>query len=93
MSALATTPTTQVAVNFPRSMGTFVADCVVEERHDDSWVITEHPVEQGSVISDHIYKLPATVTLSYLWSMASPLNTASSQAFSDMLRNMKEAVY
>jgi len=44
-------------------------------------LITEHPVEQGSVISDHVYKLPASVTLSYAWGMNSPLNTAQSQAF------------
>lgn len=82
MSALALNPpTTPVTVNFKRAMGTFVADCVVEERHDDSWVITEHPVEQGSVISDHVYKLPATVTLTYLWAMASSLNASQSQDF------------
>lgn len=63
-----------------RALGGFVADCVPEERHDDSWVITEHPVEQGSTISDHVYKLPATLTLTYLWDFYSQ-NVSKSQSY------------
>lgn len=79
---------TPTVVTFQRSLSTFVADCVVEERHDDSWVITDHPVEQGTTVSDHVYKLPAKVMLTYVWSMLSragaptnPSNTAKSITF------------
>ena len=62
----------------------FIADAVVEEEHDDQTVITEQPVEQGAVISDHAYKLPARLDLKYGWSGGSPQNTsggADPQAF------------
>jgi hypothetical protein len=80
------------AVYFKRSMSTFVADCVVEERHDDSWVIPDHPVEQGTTVSDHVYKLPAKLMLTYVWSMLSrdgaptnPSNAAKSITFLQQL--------
>jgi hypothetical protein len=75
MTVVAETSTQPTAITFKRSMSTFVADCVVEERHDDSWVITDHPVEQGTTVSDHVYKLPAKVVLTYVWSMLSRVST------------------
>lgn len=51
-----------------RNMAGFIADAVIEERHSDSLVITDHPVEQGATISDHAYKRPAELTLDYEWS-------------------------
>ena len=56
-------------------MQIFSADCVPEERHEDQLEITQHPVEQGSMVSDHAFKLPAEVTLNYLWAMGSKQNT------------------
>ena len=40
----------------PRSIGGFTADVTIEERHEDSLVVTQHPVETGSSIADHAYK-------------------------------------
>jgi len=48
-------------------MGMF-ADVVVKETHKDEWIITEHPVEYGSPISDHVYKVPEEVTMEMGWS-------------------------
>ncbi|EPL9523834.1 phage baseplate protein [Acinetobacter baumannii] len=48
-------------------MGLF-ADVVIEENHSDELVITEHPVEKGSPISDHCYKAPPEVTMKIGWS-------------------------
>lgn len=62
----------QITVRPQRNMGGFIADAVVEEIHEDSLVITEHPVEQGSVIADHAYRRPAQVRLIYAWSAGSP---------------------
>ena len=51
-----------------RSVGSFVADVTIEEQHDDELEITDHPVEQGALISDHAFKRPAELTLRLGWS-------------------------
>lgn len=48
------------------------ADAVVIELHRDELIMTEHPVEQGSVIADHAYKVPQVVELEYGWSGSPP---------------------
>lgn len=47
-----------------RSLGGLVFDVVTREVHEDSLVITEHPVEAGAPVSDHAYLKPATVSIS-----------------------------
>jgi hypothetical protein len=42
-----------------------------------SGLITDHPVEQGSTISDHAYKLPLELSITYAWSGASPQNVGT----------------
>ena len=46
-----------------RSVGDIAFEVTVEERHDDSLTITEHPVEKGAAISDHAYKNPMEVVI------------------------------
>lgn len=58
------------ATTFPA--GQIVADSVIEERSADELVITENPVEQGSVINDHAYDLPQDLDLVYVWASGSP---------------------
>jgi hypothetical protein len=60
---------------------TLMADVVPEERHEDEMEITQHPVEQGSVISDHAFKLPARLDLTYGWAGGSLQNTAMDPNF------------
>lgn len=50
-----------------RSIGGFLPDVVVEERHEDRLSITEHPVESGANITDHAYKEPAELEMTVLW--------------------------
>ena len=45
-----------------------VAHATIEERHHDDLEVTDHPVEQGAMISDHAFKRPAEVTLKLGWS-------------------------
>lgn len=52
--------------------GLIVADAVLEERHDDDSIITENPVESGSVTNDHAYDLPRELELTYAWAASSP---------------------
>lgn len=50
----------------------------IEEVHSDEMEITDHPVEQGSVISDHAFARPSELILTIAWSNspnnAGPLN-------------------
>jgi hypothetical protein len=52
--------------------GMIIADSVIEERYDDESIITENPVETGSVSNDHAYDLPQELELTYVWAAASP---------------------
>lgn len=53
-----------------RMMGPFTADAVVEERKHHKMTITDHPVEQNAKISDHAYRNPNEVVLTYAWSLS-----------------------
>lgn len=55
---------------------TLIADAFLEERHDDDSIITENPVENGSVTNDHKYDLPQELELTYVWSPGGPQNSA-----------------
>lgn len=46
-----------------RSIGTIIPDVVIEEAHRDALVITQHPVEKGTAITDHAFATPATVVI------------------------------
>jgi len=52
--------------------GMIVADSVLDERYEDDSIITENPVETGSVSNDHAYDLPQEFDTTYVWSAASP---------------------
>ena len=56
-------------------IGDILIQATTSESYDDTLSITSHPVESGpygnSVISDHAYKQPLTVTLKCGWSNAS----------------------
>ncbi len=55
----------------PRSIGGIIANVTIEETSIDRLAITDHPVEQGGVITDHSYKRPASVTIVAGWSNSS----------------------
>lgn len=54
-----------------RSIGGFTADVTIEEQHNDSSTITDHPVERGAAVSDHIYRNPNQLTVVVGWSNSS----------------------
>jgi hypothetical protein len=66
-------------------VGIITADAVLTERHHDESEITEHPVEQGSVISDHIFNRPAHLDLTYAWAPGSQYNTSQDPGFLNTL--------
>lgn len=57
-----------ILVKPKRSFGPFEMQVVLEEVHSDDLEITDHPVEQGAIISDHAYKRPAEVRIMGGWS-------------------------
>lgn len=79
---------------------TIVADAVVSEMHVDDLNITDHPVEQGADITDHAYRKPTTLVMTYGWAAASPnairaaniVATPSPFVDPDFLRGVYEAV-
>lgn len=42
----------------------------IAEEHHDEMIITDHPVEQGSTISDHAYRVPSRLSCRLAWSAA-----------------------
>lgn len=51
-----------------RQIAGIIPQVVIEEHHHDELVITEHPVQSGSVITDHAYMKPCQVTMRCGWS-------------------------
>lgn len=79
-----------------RSIAGIVPQVVVEEKHRDELVITNHPVQNGANITDHAYKQPAMVSLRYGWSSSGALYSLDLGAPSvddvyDMLLNLQES--
>jgi hypothetical protein len=48
-----------------------VAHATIEEVHQDEMEITEHPVEQGTTISDHAFVRPAELIITAGWTNSS----------------------
>lgn len=51
-----------------RTIGPIIAQVTIQEVHQDTLEITDHPVEMGAVISDHAFKRPAELTITCAWS-------------------------
>ena len=58
-----------------RQVAGFIADCVIEEDHDDEAEITQHPVEFGANVTDNMVRQPATVSITMGWSLSGATNT------------------
>jgi hypothetical protein len=56
----------QIGTQPPLLTGLMQFDCSLNEVHTDEAEITEHPVETGANITDHIRKLPASVEINGL---------------------------
>lgn len=54
---------------------------VISEDHQHTVAVTEHPVEQGGVITDHAYKLPATLHMQIGWSASDPSASGNVRIF------------
>jgi hypothetical protein len=52
----------------PTGTNLFVPDATIEEVHNTELEITDHPVEQGTTISDHAFKRPEELIITAGWS-------------------------
>jgi hypothetical protein len=57
-------------------------DCMLSETHSDEATVTDHPVEEGANISDHIRKGPASLELNGIVTNTPIVYLASLQAIS-----------
>ncbi len=46
-----------------RSIGDLYADITISEKHQDTYTVTEHPLQDGTVVSDHVIRNQPTITL------------------------------
>ena len=60
VSGQTTEPTT---FSTQRAISSFTADVTISEEHVDELTITDHPVEEGAMISDHAFKNPMRVVI------------------------------
>lgn len=91
MSIMSTAQGGPVLVRPRRSIGGLYPQIVVEESHEDSLEITEHPVEQGAAINDHAFKKPESVTIRGGVSDSSPEGGEKpSQEFYDKLLELQK---
>lgn len=81
-------PSVPVVIRPVRGMSGFVADAVIEEHHEDELVLTDHPVEKGSTITDHAYKMPAKLGLVYVWSAGSSQNGGDPTFLKTLYQNL-----
>jgi hypothetical protein len=70
-----------ITTNVNSQSTTIIADAVLRERHDDETIMTDHPVEQGAVITDHAYAAPSELELTYGWALGSTQNLLYDPAF------------
>lgn len=64
-----------------RNIGGIVADCTVEETHNDEVAITQHPVEKTADINDHAFPLAPTLVVRIGFS---PAGSGQGGAFGDI---------
>lgn len=57
-----------ILVKPKRSIGPFEAQVTLREVHTDELEITDQPVEEGALITDHAFKRPAEVVIECAWS-------------------------
>lgn len=57
-----------ILVKPKRSIGPFEAYVTLREAHTDELEITDQPVEEGSLITDHAFKRAAEVVIEAVWS-------------------------
>lgn len=79
-----------------RNIHGIIPQVVIEEKHRDELVITNHPVQHGANITDHAYKQPSMLALRYGWSSSGALFSLDLGAPSvddvyKMLRDLQES--
>jgi len=84
------------SVSLIRSVDKFHPDITIEEQHAHQLVVTDHPVQGAQdgnfSISDHAYRLPAEVVITYGWSPSGNGRTLSSGRSSNFLNELYQKI-
>lgn len=75
-----------------RKIGPIEAMVTVEEDHYDEAMITDHPVELGAQVSDHMIMLPAELRLTVGWSKSPNLTKAGLESLASIPGDLIAAV-
>lgn len=75
-----------------RSIGGIVAQVTIQEQSSDELQITDHPVEQGSPISDHAFKRPVSVNINAGWSVAGASDLSAETGVYGLLLSWQSAL-
>ncbi|MBN3848620.1 hypothetical protein G3N58_17585 [Paraburkholderia sp. Ac-20342] len=75
IQSLAIKPTRGFRSSDSLPLSQFYSQVTIEEVHSDEMEITDHPVEQGSTISDHAFARPSEVVVTIAWSDSSSDST------------------
>lgn len=84
--------TTAIIRSIKDSGGSLTAEVTINEKHRDELAITQHPVERGAAITDHVYKLPATLTVQAGWSALYASGNKSSGSSGGILADANSAL-
>lgn len=57
-----------ILVKPKRAIGPFTAHVTLREVHTDEIEVTDQPVEQGALISDHAFRRPSEIVIECMWS-------------------------
>lgn len=75
-----------------RSIGGIVAQVTIQEQSSDELHITDHPVEQGSPISDHAFKQPVQLQINAGWSVAGSYDLSAETGVYGLLLSWQSAL-
>lgn len=75
-----------------RAIGGIVAQVTIQEQSSDELQITDHPVEQGSPISDHAFKRPVSVNINAGWSVAGASDLSAETGVYGLLLSWQSAL-
>lgn len=78
-----------ITISPQRSIGNLDIDCTIREQGTDVYTPTNHPVEQGAAITDHVYRNPSQLVMEIGFSNSSAQaggsNDYVNQTYADLL--------
>jgi len=77
-----------ITISTRRRLQDIDIDCTIQESHNDTLTVTDHPVQQGASISDHAYLNPAQLVMQIGYSNSSRLAAGNENYVSDKYQEL-----